>query len=148
MKLYANLKLKGIQNSEDFKTKFKGCFLLDDIHFNVPSKDDPNEIVSAHLDFNILDFYFNNESQEVILRMKELADTWTELNEEESNLKYEDITIELLEKGYLENYIISIQNMDDSYFTDIAITKIGYLDDNLNPVLFKISPEAINEADL
>lgn len=148
MKLYTNLKLKGIETSEDFVKQTKGCFLLDDIHFKVPCKNNSEKLVDAHLDFNILDFFFDNDSKEVILRMKELANTWDDLNEEDSDLKHEDITIELLEQGYLDNYIISIQNLDDSYFTDITITKIGYLDDMGNPVLLKISPEAVNEADL
>ena len=110
---------------------------LDDIHFLVPdTKWADEEYRNVHLDFNYIAGYFLDG--EYIVKLRGLADTWNDLNLEDG-LSKEDITVELLERGYLENYIMFFTKDNGEIFTDISITKIGYLD-------FKIDEYAVNEA--
>ena len=146
MKLYADLKLKGINTSEEFETTFKNIFNLDDIHFNVPSKAG-KDLVPLHLDFENIEWYFNNKERVLTITLKTLAETWVDLNLEEDSYDNSEITTELLEKGFVENYVLFLERKDGTMFTDIKIERIGYMDNNDKPVLFKISDEAINEAD-
>ena len=148
MKIYCNLKLKGISTEEDFNDNFSGTnriLNLDDIHFMVPKLNvNVDDFVDVHLDFNEIDGHFSGN--EYIVRFKGLADTWNELNFEESNIEKEDITIELLESGYIENYVLFFNKDNGERFTDIEITKIGYIDEFNNEKDFHISNYAINEA--
>lgn len=146
MKLYADLKLKGINTSEEFETTFKNIFNLDDIHFNVPSKDGCG-LVSLHLDFENIEWYFNDKERVLTINLKTLAETWVNLNLDEDSYDNSEITTELLKKGFVENYVLFLERKDGTMFTDIKIERIGYMDNNDKPVLFKISDEAINEAD-
>lgn len=145
MKLYADLKLKGINTSEEFETTFKNIFNLDDIHFNVPSKDG-KDLVPLHLDFENIEWYFNNKERVLTIILKTLAETWVNLNLDEDSYDNSEITTELLKKGFVENYVLFLERKDGTMFTDIKIERIGYMDNDDKPVLFKISDEAINEA--
>lgn len=146
MVLYCTLELKGINSKEQFKQICTGTnqiLRLDDIHFIVPNPHDKQQEVDIHLDFNIIDGHFENGKY--IVRFKELADTWIELTEKESNIKREDITIDLLSKGYVENYVMFFDMDNGNIFTDIKINSIGYYD-NHNYYELKINSDAINEA--
>lgn len=147
IKLYCNLKLEGIETVMDFNKNFTGLNTivnLDDIHFTVPNpKDVDGDDINVHLDFNEIDVHFVDG--EVLLRLKGLADTWNDLNLEEG-LSKDDITIDLLKKGTLENYVMSFNKDNGEIFTDITVTKIGCLDEENNEIYFKIDKYAVNEA--
>lgn len=146
MILYCTLELKGINTKEQFNKICTGTnqiLCLDDIHFVVPDPYDKQQQVNIHLDFNIIDGCFENEKY--IVRFKELADTWIELNEKESNITREDITIDLLAKGYVENYVMYFEMDNGDTFVDIKINNIGYYD-NHNYYELNIDSDAINEA--
>lgn len=145
MKIYADLKINGVKTSEEFKSKFKNIFKLDDIQFYVPSKKG-TELVPLHLDFNEISWYFKDKEGFLQINLKSLADTWVDLNLEENSYTNSEISLELLQKGYVENYVLFLEKQDGNIFTDITIQNIGYLNNNNIPILFKISSEAINEA--
>ena len=150
MNIFADLKLKGIETDEDFRREIGEYtnFRLDDLHFNVPAKVG-EEIVSLHLDFNEIQYYFDDNRKVFVARFIEVAETWNDLNlEEENGYDMEEVTVELLKKGWLENYVLFFVKKDESMFTDIEIAKIGYLNENMEQVLFEIGEEAINEADM
>lgn len=146
MKLYADLKLKGINTNEEFETNFKNIFNLDDIHFTVPSKDG-KDLVPLHLDFDEIAWYFDDKESVLTIILNSLAETWVDLNLKEDSYDNSEITTELLEKGFVENYVLFLERKDGTMFTDIKIERIGYMDNDDKSVLFKISDEAINEAD-
>ena len=147
MKIYCNLKLKGIDNEMDFNKNFTGfnrILNLDDIHFVVPNpKESGEDYVNVHLDFDDMDGHFVDG--EFIVRLKGLADTWNELNLEDG-LNKDDITIELLKKGSLENYVMFFNKDNGEVFTDITITKIGYMNEENQEICFQIDKDAVNEA--
>jgi hypothetical protein len=136
MKLYSVIE---INNKNDIE-KINGVLSLDDIHFIIPKKD---EDISIHLDFDDIDGRLIGSRY--FVRFKNIADTWTDLNLE-SNIKKEDITIDLLEKGYVENYIMFFTKENGEKITDITVKEIGYMDDNFDFIPFVIQQYAINEA--
>lgn len=147
MKLYCNLKLKGIENESDFNSRFTGInkiVNLDDIHFVVPNTKNSNEdYVNIHLDFEDIDSSFIDG--EVVLRLKGLADTWNDLNKEDG-IEKEDITLELLQTGSLENYVMFFDEDNGDVFKDIIVTAIGYVNESGQAVRFNIDECAANEA--
>lgn len=147
MTIYCNLKLEGIDTVEEFNKTFTGLnavLNLDDIHFVVPDDNwGEDGYRNVHLDFDCISGYFIDG--EYIVKLKGLSDTWNELNLEDG-LSKEDITIKLLERGYLDNYVMFFNKDNGETFTDISITKIGYLDEDRKAVYFKIDKYAVNEA--
>lgn len=147
MTIYCNLKLEGIDTVEEFNNTFSGInavLNLDDVHFIVPDDNwGEDGYRNVHLDFDCISGYFING--EYVVKLKGLSDTWNELNLEDG-LSKEDITIKLLETGYLENYVMFFNKDSGGIFTDIYVNKIGYLDEDRKAVYFKIDKYAVNEA--
>lgn len=142
-----DLKVKNIDSWAEYESKLENTFNLDDLHFKVPAKTG-EDMVSLHLDFNDLQWYYDDVKNVLSVQLKELAETWTNLNMEEESYDNSEISVELLKKGYLENYVLFINQKDGSVFTDIEVKRIGYFNENNEVVLLKISEEAVNEADI
>lgn len=141
MKIYCQLKLHGIETREDFENNFSGfnaILNLDDINFFNYEKGK-----YIHLDFDCVDGYFNEGIYTV--RFKDLAETWDDLNFEDSGIEYEDITTDLLEKSEVENYRLFFNKDDGDVFSDIKLIRIGYMDEYGEIRDLKISDTAINE---
>lgn len=147
MRIYCNLKLKGISTSKDFDSTFSGfnrLLHLDDIHFVVPNPKNEEEEISIHTDFDMIDGSF--EGDKYITRFKVLADTWNDLNLQESNIQKEDITPELLLKGYIENFVMFFVKDNKERFTDISIDAIAIRNAQGEIKHLKVNKDAINEA--
>ena len=145
MKIYASFKLKGINTSEDFLNQTTNTLNFKEIHFIVPNKDNMN-MVSLHLDFNEISWRFDNSNGSLTVGFSRLADTWNDLNLRENSYDINDVSLNLLENGYIKSYALSLEKNDGSLFTDIELIDIGYLDKNRKIVLFNANSVAVNKA--
>lgn len=136
----------------DFKTQEELDGILkhlyvDDIVFSVNDK-------NIHLDFSKFGYIISEGK--LIVKVSELGTNWDDLNKDEG-ISCDEINVELLSKGYINNYVILseinkeyISKYDKEKFTSDGLYKgfklleIGYCGVDNEKILFKIDKNAQN----
>lgn len=132
MKLYALLKLEGINTLKQF-LELNNQLFLGDIHFVMPGS---NKGIT--LSFANVEGYFAEEDGLYLARFTDLDKTWKEKNHNEG---FTELSYELLKEGYVDEYHISFND-----FTDVQVLSLYcYKENEPHIILYDLS-KAMNLA--
>lgn len=135
MKLYAILKLKGINTLKQFfeLNRLDSQLFLGDIHFVMPGS---NKGIT--LSFANVEGYFEEEDGTYLACFTDLDKTWKEKNHNEG---FTELSYELLKEGYVDEYHISFND-----FTDVQMLNLYcYKENEPRIILYDVS-KAVNLA--